>query len=251
MNRDRILRNLKPADDGCSLPLQRRAQPTASDKLKDQSGIHSSGNPIHSVDRDMLRQEFAHELENLFEQARQAGFEKGQADAESRIAEEIRSREADREIAWKEREETLQLAVRNFKAAASSLEEQAREFIDSRQDLVIESVSAAVLKILERFAKDGSLIRRIARAQLRRQTKSHPLRVRISAEEMHLLSDSMNSDEEAADLALFEVDESLTAGECHLDFESGTLDASLNLQLERFHSALKKSRDNLLQQRNS
>lgn len=249
MNRDRILRNLKPADDGCSLPIHRRAQPTASDTLKDQSGIHSPGNPVHGVDRDMLRQEFSHELEDLFEQARRAGFEKGQADAESRIAEEIRRREADLEIAWKEREETLELAVSKFKAAASSLEKQAREFIDSRQDLVIESVSAAVLKILERFAKDGSLIRRIARAQLRRQITSRPVCIRVAAEDMPFLSGSLDSDDEPTDLALFEADESLAAGECHLDFESGTLDASLDLQLERFHSALKKSRSDLHQHR--
>lgn len=232
MQERRIMRDTRLGKETRSLGLG--PQPSR----QDETGAASE---TAVADRDALRAAFADEIEAEFERAREDGQRAGRQEAEAALEKARRQLERDLETAFEKRVEDELAHLRN---AAEGLLEGARKLEQARADIqkalepaVIETSLAAIGKILGREARDGTLVRRVVRQQLKQEGARSQLQIRVARVDYELLT---NDDEIALDSALLTPDDRLEAGDCVIEHDQGRVDAGIETQLRELRRTLER-----------
>jgi flagellar assembly protein FliH len=185
-----------------------------------------------------LRLQYRQEYEKALQEARTqleqeayaAGFQKGEEDAKRAVAEQ-----AEQHV----RQQTERLAD-----LIRSLDEAKREAIEAQEDILIEIAFAAVCRIMGEAATTREGILSMIHEAASRCRERDQLTVRLNPQDWDLMQQPTD-ETPALDLdgrITLQRDPSIKVGGCIVETETGTLDARLDMQLERMRDALLAAR---------
>jgi flagellar assembly protein FliH len=133
--------------------------------------------------------------------------------------------------------EQFRLQCERVRTIATTLAHAKQTVLEEAEDLVVEIAFAALCRILGDKLVSRATVASLVEQLVKQEREPHLLTVRLCADDIGLLQD----DGEGARLdprIRLVADATITLGGCAVDSQRGTLDARLDLQLDRLRSAL-------------
>lgn len=153
----------------------------------------------------------------VIEDARQRGLELGRAAAEQEVAEQLAARSE------------------RITAVLNAVQQERRAALEQHEDMLVEIVFAAVCRLLGAAAASRSAVASMVHSLTAQEREPGQVRVRLHPQDLATLEAPGGLLD--ARLSLLP-DPSIELGGCLIDSPRGTLDARLELQLERLREEL-------------
>lgn len=240
---------LEPGKDGCVLRSPSQVRGVRRLPLVSQSDAPTAGlqidvsTPVDIQDEQPdLRAIFAEELATLAAEARADAVEQGRAQAQRELAaaREKLQAELTADFASQLENERQQLGIQREQLATlmDALEAQREGLVEAMLPTVVRLSTAVVLRMLGSHATSRALVGDLARHAIDEYRLTGDLRVLVSEADYQAILDG---NDEQAFTGMFQVDHEAAPGSCVIDFGTGSLDASLNTQLDTLRAALMKA----------
>lgn len=194
-------------------------QPVGSPSVPDEAAIAAK------VRREM-QAEYEKALASAHAEAEKQGYAAGLSKAEESV-----------------KRASLQQA-QQFAALAGSLNKLRSSFVVEAEDSIVEIAYAAICRVLGDGMTSSEGIRAIARQAIAEAGDSQDLTLRLHPSDHALVGGTADSAESAPFMSNVKLvsDPSIRAGGCIVDSRHGSLDARLDVQLERLRHTLLEAR---------
>ncbi|MDO8330488.1 MAG: FliH/SctL family protein [Fluviicoccus sp.] len=207
-------------------------------QIKEMAAIVVPGSPAQPSPealRATLKVQFSVQLAELEEEARKAGLKNAADEAVSALKharEQVVS-------AWKLEEDKLRASLKSdqekLRGLIVSLAEEREQMLGEMAPALVELLFASLIKILGRHALEGELVKDIAAQAIKEYRIASPFRILISRVDYERMAAEDTSD---SILDSLRVDDHAKPGSCLIDYGNGSLDASLEKQLESLKQLL-------------
>lgn len=169
---------------------------------------------------DAALREIQNDMDQLRSAAHEQGYEAGLQQALEQAAEQHESE------------------AEQFRTVCSNLVEQQRERVSDAEEAAVEIAFAATVKLLGRLNSDISLLKALVRQSMAHVLAQQGLKIYLSpadCKRMRALARRKSQDWVGVE---FEADGRIQMGGCRIESRAGSLDARLELQMDKLKKAL-------------
>lgn len=134
----------------------------------------------------------------------------------------------------------VQDEIDSLESVVDSIRQQAEAYLRNLEQINVESIFAAVGKIIGKSVEDPDTIRALVQEQLQQVISQHRIILRLAPQDHQFILDNSQSgpDPLLAENIQLVADDHVQYGGCIVETDGGGLDARLDIQMQRFREML-------------